>query len=83
MGIIAATLDQIATRLEDRLAGGEPAKPLIYEAVDDLRYIAAALPLRDTPAIGYCADCLRGSPCPDHAQEITLADQYELTGGLT
>jgi hypothetical protein len=42
-----------------------------------------ALPLRDTPAIGYCADCLRDGPCPDRAQEITLAGQHEPTGGLT
>jgi hypothetical protein len=38
---IADAIDRHASRLEDQLAGGAAAKPLIYETVDDLRYIAA------------------------------------------
>jgi hypothetical protein len=38
---IAAALDQRADWLEDQLAGGQPAKDLVYKTVEDYRYLAA------------------------------------------
>jgi hypothetical protein len=48
---IAAALDQHAAWLEDQLAGGVPAKWLVYEAVAADRYIAAVARGDTTPAV--------------------------------
>jgi len=50
--IIAAALDRYATQLEYRITGGAPAKPLVYDAVDDLRYLASVARVDTAPAAG-------------------------------
>ena len=47
---IAAALDRYADRLEYRITGGAPAKPLVYDAVDDLRYLASVVGVDTGPA---------------------------------
>ena len=38
---LAAALDQRADWLEDQLGAGQPAKALVYQIVDDYRYLAS------------------------------------------
>ena len=49
---IAAALDRYAAQLEYRITGGAPAKPLVYDAVDDLRYLASVARVDTAPAAG-------------------------------
>jgi len=39
--ILADALDRRADWLEDQVAGGQPAKALVYQTVDDYRYLAS------------------------------------------
>ena len=38
---LAAALNRLADLLEYQAAGGRPCKVLVYETVDDLRYLAS------------------------------------------
>ena len=50
--ILADALDRRADRLEDQAAGGRPHKVLVYETVDDLRYLASVARVDTGPAAG-------------------------------